>query len=90
MTFYRYVILKYIMSVSAFIDQVQLEYTTQGGSTLIQVMNSLGQVIAVPLDQVHQKGTYTISLNLSHLASGTYYIRLQNQTLQHVKSLIKV
>jgi uncharacterized protein (DUF1501 family) len=74
-----------------FTQSTTLRFTTGGGHTLIQIMNTLGQVIATPLDRVFSAaGTYTISWNSSQLATGVYYARFQNGPVQQVRTMMKV
>ena len=74
-----------------FTQATTISFTTIGGHTLIQIMNTLGQVIATPLDQVYPvAGTYTIPWNSGHLGSGVYYARFQNGSVQQVRTMLKV
>ena len=74
-----------------FNDQVNLTYTTSGGHTLVQLFNSAGKLIMVPVDEVYNgEGTYTANLNTAGLASGVYYARLQNGSVTQVKTLLKI
>jgi hypothetical protein len=43
----------------------------------------------VPVDQDYTQGTYTITVNTSALAHGIYYARLQNQSVQQVRTMLK-
>ena len=73
-----------------FMSSIQIDYATNGGHTMIQIINMLGQVVGVLLDNQHEKGNYTISANLEHLPAGNYYIRLQNMMIQQVKPIVKM
>lgn len=74
-----------------FTQDTTITYTTSGGHTLIQIMNTLGQLIATPLDQVVPvAGTYSIPWSAGNLATGVYYVRLQNGNIQQVKAMLKV
>lgn len=74
-----------------FTHNTTISYTTAGGHTLIQVMNTLGQLVATPLDQVVPvAGTYSIPWSAGNLATGVYYVRLQNGNIQQVKAMLKV
>jgi len=44
----------------------------------------------VPVDQEYTQGTYTVTVNTAALAAGVYYARLQNQSIQQVRTLLKV
>jgi hypothetical protein len=44
----------------------------------------------VPVDQDYAQGAYNITVDTSRLAAGVYYARLQNQSVQQVRTLFKV
>ncbi len=68
-----------------------IRFTTSGGHTLVQVMNTLGQVIATPVDKEYATaGTYTIFWDSRQLGTGVYYARFQNGAVQHVRTMLKV
>jgi uncharacterized protein (DUF1501 family) len=67
-----------------------LQFSTNGGHTLIQQINSLGQVVKVLTDREYAAGTYNIDIYDDNLPSGAYFIRLQNQSLQKVLNVLKV
>lgn len=67
-----------------------LQFSTNGGHTLIQQINSLGQVVKVLAKQNYAAGTYNIDIYNDGLPSGAYFIRLQNESLQKVLSVVKV
>ncbi|MEO6134487.1 MAG: T9SS type A sorting domain-containing protein, partial [Ginsengibacter sp.] len=74
-----------------FTDSTTITFTTNGGHTLIQIMNTLGQLIDTPLDQTYPTaGTFTIPWSGAKLRSGIYYCRLQNGNVQQVKGMLKV
>jgi uncharacterized protein (DUF1501 family) len=78
-------------SPNPFSTSTTLTFKTQGGHTLIQIMDTLGRVISTPIDQVYpQSGTYTIPFNSGALPSGVYYARLQNGIIQQVRTMMKV
>ncbi len=67
-----------------------LQFSTNGGHTLIQQINSLGQVVKVLADGQYTAGTYNIDIYNDGLPSGGYFIRLQNQSLQKVLNVVKM
>lgn len=67
-----------------------IRFSTQGGHTLIQQINSLGQVVKILTDQDYAAGTYQIDIYDDDLPSGAYFIRLQNQSLQKVLNVMKI
>ncbi|MBI1343916.1 MAG: DUF1501 domain-containing protein [Terrimonas sp.] len=66
-----------------------LQFSTTGGHTLIQQINTLGQVVRVLTNQAYASGTYNIDIYGDGLPGGVYFIRLQNQSLQKVISVVK-
>lgn len=67
-----------------------LQFSTNGGHTMIQQINSLGQVVRVLADGDYQAGTYNIDIYDDGLPSGAYFIRLQNQSLQKMLHVLKI
>ncbi|NOT52957.1 MAG: DUF1501 domain-containing protein [Chitinophagaceae bacterium] len=67
-----------------------LQFSTNGGHTMIQQINSLGQVVKVLTNQEYAAGTYNIDIYDDGLPSGPYFIRLQNQSLQKVLNIVKM
>jgi uncharacterized protein (DUF1501 family) len=69
----------------------RITFNTQGGHTLIQIMDAMGRLVAVPLERnFDMAGIYNIEFDGSKLQSGTYYIRFQNQSLQQVRPMLKM
>ena len=78
-------------SPNPFTGSTTIKFTTAGGHTLIQIMDTLGRVLATPVDRDYSvEGTYTISFNSQNLPSGVYYARLQNGAVQQVRTMMKV
>jgi uncharacterized protein (DUF1501 family) len=68
-----------------------IKFTTGGGHTLIQIINTLGQVIATPVDsEFPLAGTYITEWDSLHFGAGIYYARFQNGSVQQVRTMIKV
>lgn len=67
-----------------------IQFSTTGGNTMIQQLNSLGQVVKVLANGEYAAGTYNIDIYNDGLPAGAYFIRLQNQSLQKVLSVLKV
>lgn len=67
-----------------------LQFSTNGGHTMIQQINSLGQVVKVLTNREYTAGTYNIDIYDDGLPSGPYFIRLQNQSLQKVLAVVKM
>jgi len=72
-----------------FTSSTIITFTTAGGHTLIQVIDTTGRMIAILTDKEYTAGTYTVVFDGSHLATGIYYARLQNLTTQQVRPMIK-
>ncbi|MER3497354.1 MAG: hypothetical protein C4308_01305 [Chitinophagaceae bacterium] len=73
-----------------FVTSTEIEFTTRGGHTLIQIIDALGRVIKTPVDRDYTAGTYKVSFDGSYLPTGVYYVRLQNGQFQQVKPALKV
>jgi uncharacterized protein (DUF1501 family) len=67
-----------------------ISFKTNGGHTLVQVIDSLGRVVTNLIDRDYSAGKYTVTFNSRGLPSGIYYMRLQNGPVQQVKSMLKV
>ena len=67
-----------------------VQFSTHGGHTMIQQINTLGQVVKVLADGEYAAGTYNIDIYNDGLPSGAYFLRLQNQSLQKVLNIVKV
>ncbi|GGA85552.1 DUF1501 domain-containing protein [Puia dinghuensis] len=73
-----------------FTDSTTFTFKTNGGHTLLQLFDTGGKLIMLPVDQDYTQGTYSVTVNTGGLAAGVYYARLQNQSLQQVRTLLKV
>jgi uncharacterized protein (DUF1501 family) len=74
-----------------FVDRTTISFTTAGGHTVIQIINTQGQLVNTLIDQDYPApGTYTVEFNSMSLASGVYYARLQNGVTQQVRTMLKV
>jgi uncharacterized protein (DUF1501 family) len=68
-----------------------IKFTTEGGHTLIQVINSVGQVIDTLVDNEYSApSTYTIQWDSQSHGAGLYYARIQNGRVQQVIAMMKV
>ena len=77
-------------SPNPFIDSTTIQFRTAGGHTLVQIFDGLGKLIMVPVDQDYVQGTWSVTVDTSRFADGVYYARLQNQSVQQVRTLLKV
>ena len=73
-----------------FTQTTSITFKTQGGHTLVQVMDTLGRVITTLADRQFVPGSYTLPFDSGSLPTGVYYVRLQNETISQVKSMLKV
>jgi uncharacterized protein (DUF1501 family) len=74
-----------------FTVKTTIQFHTDGGPTLIQVMDTLGRVTGTLLEQDYaQAGTYSVSFDSEGLPAGIYYARLQNGAMQQVRPMLKV
>lgn len=74
-----------------FVFKTTISFTTNGGHTLIQIINNLGQVIQTLVDSDYPTaGTYTATFNSESLNDGVYYARLQNGPVQQVRLMLRV
>ncbi len=74
-----------------FTNATTINFKTAGGHTLIQVLNTSGQLVQTLLDTSYkQPGNYTVTFDSNGLPYGIYYARLQNLTQQAVRPMLKV
>jgi len=73
-----------------FTEKTSITFKTKGGHTLIQIMDTLGRVVTNLVDKDTSPGAFTVTFNSGELPTGVYYMRLQNETIQQVKSILKV
>ncbi|HEY4209151.1 MAG TPA: DUF1501 domain-containing protein [Puia sp.] len=73
-----------------FADSTTIQFKTAGGHTLVQIFDASGKLVMVPVDQEYAQGTYQVSVGTATLAAGIYFARLQNQSVQQVRTMLKV
>ena len=73
-----------------FTQTTSITFKTQGGHTLVQVMDTLGRVVTTLADRQFVPGSYTLPFDSGTLPTGVYYVRLQNEMVSQVKSMLKV
>ncbi len=76
-----------------FSSSTKIQFTTEGGHTLIQIIDSTGKLILNLFEKdfpVGIQSTQTVTFEASHLASGVYYARLQNGATQQVRAMMKL
>ena len=57
---------------------------------MIQIIDNQGTVIDTLVDSYLAPGKYDVSCDMEMVPSGIYYVRLQNEQIQQVKSMMKV
>jgi uncharacterized protein (DUF1501 family) len=74
-----------------FTSSTTITFTTRGGHTLVQIIDTAGQAIKVLLEKEYAgAGTHTVTFESTGLAAGIYYARLQNGPVQQVRTMLKV
>ncbi|HMK24466.1 MAG TPA: DUF1501 domain-containing protein [Chitinophagaceae bacterium] len=74
-----------------FTNSTTIKFKTEGGHTLVQVIDTLGRVIANLLEKDYAVAlTDTVPFNSEGLPAGIYYARLQNGVIQKVWPMLKV
>lgn len=58
------------------------------GLTKLTIYNSLGQVVAQPVNEILESGYYQISFDASNLSSGSYYYRVESGSFTSIKKMI--
>lgn len=73
-----------------FTNNTLIKFSVDAGPTLIQIIDTLGRVIAIPIEKDYAvAGTYTVTFNADALPTGIYYARLQNGATQQVRPMLK-
>ncbi len=67
-----------------------IQFSTTGGHTMVQQIDALGRVVKLLTNQEHAAGVYNIDIYNDGLATGAYFLRLQNKSLQKVISVVKM
>jgi hypothetical protein len=67
-----------------------IQFSTTGGHTMIQQIDALGRVIKVHTSREYAAGTYNLDIYDDNLATGVYFLRLQNKSLQKVITIMKM
>ena len=74
-----------------FTTNTEISFKTQGGHTLIQVIDTLGRVIATLLEKDYTVATTDkVTFRAEGLPTGIYYARFQNGVVQKVWPMLKV
>ncbi len=74
-----------------FSNFTKIEFKTNGGHTLLQLLDGSGTVLKVLVEATYSfPGMNSCNLYGSGLSTGVYYIRLQNLEKTYVKAIIKM
>jgi len=74
-----------------FSNQSRIEFKTEGGHTLVQLLDTSGTVIKLLVDATYSyAGMNSVTLVGDALKPGVYYIRIQNGIHQYVKTIVKL
>ena len=74
-----------------FTNSTTIQFRTNGGHTLIQIIDTLGRVLQVLLEKEYTAATAdTVTFNAEALPMGIYYARLQNGADQKVRAMLKL
>ncbi len=70
-----------------FSDRTTFTYESAGGHVLLQIFNVEGQLMKTLIDAPVERGNYNLEFQNSLLKDGIYYARLQNGSLQQVRTI---
>ena len=74
-----------------FSHQARVEFKTEGGHTLVQLIDASGIVVKILVDATYSyAGMNSVTLISGGLKPGVYYIRVQNGVHQYIKTIIKM
>jgi hypothetical protein len=73
-----------------FTSRTTIQFSTEGGHTLLQVFDTLGRLITVLANKEYTAGTHRVDFDSEGLPPGIYYARLQNGIDQQVCPMMKV
>ena len=77
------------MSPNPYAINTTIQFSTMGGNTMVQLIDSLGQVVKVLTNRNYEAGTYNIDVYDDGLPASVYFLRLQNNSLQKVITIVK-
>lgn len=74
-----------------FTETTTIKFQTEGGHTLIQIIDTLGRVLKNLLEVDYPAaGVYNVTFDSGGLPTGIYYARLQNGIVTKVRPMLKV
>ena len=72
-----------------FASSTTITFTTGGGHTMVQIIDATGRVIQTLVDKDYPAGTFNVVFKAGALSAGVYYARLQNLSVQQVRTMFK-
>jgi uncharacterized protein (DUF1501 family) len=73
------------------VNRTTIKFKTDGGHTLIQVFDTTGKLVAIPLEKDYPAaGVYTTTFDAAYLPNGMYYARFQNGVNVEMLPMLKV
>lgn len=80
-----------INTPNPFTGSTDIRFKTEGGHTLIQVIDTMGRVIKTLVERDYAgPASDVVTFNSEGLPTGIYYARLQNGVIQKVRPMLKV
>ncbi len=73
-----------------FSSETTITFSTQGGSTLIQLFDVSGRLVRTLVQQDYSRGTYQVAVSRSGLAAGNYFYRLISGNEQATRQMVVV
>jgi hypothetical protein len=78
------------MNPNPYTTSATIQFSTTGGNTLIQQIEGIGQGIKIITNRTYSAGTYNIDIHNDGLPAGVYFLRLQNNSLQNVITVMRM
>lgn len=72
-----------------FMNSTTVKFESKGGNVMVQVFTGEGILVKTLVNSTMDKGYYDINCDMSNFAGGLYYLRLQNESIQQVKVILK-
>jgi uncharacterized protein (DUF1501 family) len=75
---------------SPFRDQVSFEFESIGSDLQIQIIDTAGRIIAVPVRGRYAQGSHLVQWNGSQLIAGNYFVRFMSEGVVQTKGMVKL
>jgi len=76
-------------SPNPFVESTKVKFESKGGNVMVQVFTGEGILVKSLVNTTMAKGLYEIDCDLGDAPGGIYYLRLQNESVQQVKVILK-